>query len=328
MRDGNYTSQIDVISPDEFGEIAEAVNELSLELQKREADNRKLLQELKDTMKNEVREEKRKLMAKLIQTNRMTSLGLLVSSMAHEINTPNSCISMSNDFLARAIKDALPLLQQLTQEEGDFFLGGLPFSEAHNELTESCCSIQHNTERISKVIQDLRSYSLGDRDGLDQSVNINQVISNALSIIRAHGQLTQINIKTMLASNLPEVSGCSHQLEQVVVNILLNALQALPEGIGNVVINSIHNHQDRFVTILVSDDGEGILPENMESLIEPFFSTRIDKGGSGLGLFVSNFIIQEHGGNMEIRSTPGDGTTVLIHLPETRFHDSLGVCRP
>jgi two-component system NtrC family sensor kinase len=315
MREGDYASRIRTTSHDELGEIAEAVNELASELHKREETNKRLQQELIDSMKNEVREEQRKMMAKLIQTNRMTSLGLLVSSMAHEINTPNGSISMSGDFLARALKDALPLLQQLTREEGEFSLGGLPFSSARDELLESCGSIQRNSERIAKVIQDLRSYSLGDRNEFNPNVDVNQVIASALAVIRAHGRHTKITINTNLASGLPRINGSSHQLEQVLVNCLLNALQSLPEGTGEAAVTTSYDRPAKLVTIAVSDDGEGIPPEHMGRLLEPFFSTRIDKGGSGLGLFVTNFIVHEHGGSMEIRSKPGVGTTVVIHLP-------------
>jgi len=315
MRTGNFAIRIDVERDDEPGRAAAAINELATTLQQREQENQRLQEELLDAMRLEVKEEKRQLMAKLIQTNRMTSLGLLASSMAHEINNPNATIRLAGQYLDRAWKDALPLLQQASIEEGDFALGGVPFSAASVNIAECCATIDRNSERIAHVIQDLRSYSLGERNAFRHDVNINHVVGGALTIIRSHGKHTDTAIVADTATDIPVITGSHHQLEQVVVNLLLNAVQALPEGKGKVTVGTAIDLASQEVRVTVRDEGEGIPPELRERLLEPFFSTRIDKGGSGLGLFVASFIVNEHNGNLEFSSTPGVGTTVTVRLP-------------
>ncbi|MFZ2948630.1 MAG: response regulator [Desulfuromonadaceae bacterium] len=267
------------------------------------------------TMRREVQEERRKLMAKLIQTNRMTSLGLLISSISHNINTPNGAIKLAAQHLAGSWKDALPILEQVTKEEGDFTLGGLPFGVAKGEIRGAADSILNNADRVERVIQDLRAYNVGERNELRPGVSINRVVEEALTIIRAHGRQGEITITPALAPNIPTITGNQYQLEQVVVNLLLNAMQAMPDNRGTVTVRTEYSAETAEVGIIVTDQGEGIGPEVRKHLFEAFFSTRIDKGGSGLGLYISNFIVSEHKGRLTIESEQNAGTVATVHIP-------------
>ncbi|MBK5273463.1 MAG: histidine kinase [Desulfuromonadales bacterium] len=315
VRKGDYSYRIAVKRDDEPGRAATAVNELAASLQERERENQRLQEELVNTMRLEVQEEKRQIMAKLIQTNRMTSLGLLISSIAHNINTPNGAIKLAAQHLAGSWRDALPILEHVTKEEGDFTLGGLPFGVAQGEIRGASQSILNNAERVERVIQDLRAYNLGERNELSPGVSVNRVVREALTIIRAHGRQGEITIAPALASDLPDITGNQYQLEQVVVNLLLNAIQAMPNNQGSISVRTEFAAETAEVWIIVTDHGEGIPPEIRKHLFEAFFSTRIDKGGSGLGLYISNFIVSEHKGRLTIDSEPGSGTVVAVHLP-------------
>lgn len=281
MQEGNYTVSIPIERDDEAGRATAAVNHLAAALRQREVENARLQEELVNAMRLEVQEEKKQLMAKLIQTNRMTFLGLLASSMAHEINNPNAAIHLAGTYLSRAWKDALPLLQQAAEEEGDFCLGGLPFSAARDELAQSCATIERSTKLIAAVVHDLRSYSLGKPNEFRPDVDLNQVVSNALSVIRAYGHHSDMSIWTDLAPELPSVNASPHKLEQVVVNLLLNALQSLDGGKGRIMVSTAYLPTVGEATITVQDEGEGIPAEHMERLLEPFFSTRLDRGAAG-----------------------------------------------
>lgn len=317
MRQGDLTTRIAGNDHDEAGRAALAVNSLAATLLDREAENTRLQNELLQAMRLEVQEEKRQVMAKLIQTNRMTSLGLLVSSMAHEINNPNGSIRLAGQFLGKAWKDATPLLAAVASDEGDFRLGGIPYSTAREEIDKALGTIVRNTDRIEQVIRDLRSYGLGERNEFRTDVEANQVVNNALAIIRAHGRRSNLSVAVDLAPDLPGITGNANQLEQVVLNLLMNAIQALPDGRGTVsVATGLDPFTDNIV-ISVKDDGEGISSEAMNHLFEPFFSTRIDRGGSGLGLYITSFIVTEHKGRMEVESGIGAGTTVRVFLPPT-----------
>jgi signal transduction histidine kinase len=313
---GNLADRIVVKSSDETGRAAEAINKLAAALQQREEENRKLQAELVNSLRLEIDEEKTKYMAKLIQTNRMTSLGLLVSSMAHEINNPNGIIRLAGEYLDKTWHDALPLLTETSRSEGDFCLGGMPFSLAQEEIARAIDSISRSSIRIERVVQNLRSYSLGDRDEQHADLDLNSVAGNALAIVRSHGRQSEINIATDLDPEMPLICGNPFQLEQVVTNLLLNAIQALPpKGSRRVLLTTRRQKYGNEVTLTVRDEGHGIAPEHLPHLCEPFFSTKINEGGSGLGLYISNFIVNEHHGRMEFSSTVGTGSTVTIHLP-------------
>lgn len=315
MMQGDFTLEIAAESDDEAGRAARAVNRLARTLQEREEENRKLQAELVDSLRLEVLEEKRMLMAKLIQTNRMTSLGLLISSMAHNINTPNGAIKLAAQHLRRSLKDIMPLLEHLAREEGDFQVGGLPFSDARDEVSGAAESICRNAERVERVIQDLRSYTTGERSEFSRDMSVNRVVEEALTIIRAHGRQADIAIHHRLAAGLPLLTGNQHQMEQVVVNLLLNAMQAMQSGSGSVTVSTGHDQAAGEVWIRVADQGNGIPDEVMGRLFEPFVSTRLDRGGSGLGLYISHFIVTEHRGRITVETMPGEGAAVTVYLP-------------
>lgn len=315
MRAGNMEARISVDGTDEPSEAARLVNELAEALQQREADNKLLQEKLVNAMRIQVQEEKQQIMAKLIQTNRMTSLGLLVSSMAHEINNPNGAIRLDGNFLGKMLRDMVPPLEEIAREDSGFRICGMHIDDAREELFRSHRNIIRSTDRIDSVIKDLRTYSLGANKPFDPDIDLNRVVLGALTIIRAHGHFTKATISENLAPALPAINGSRHQLEQIAVNLLLNALQSLPAQGGEVTIDTASSPETSEVLISIRDSGAGIPPENIARLYEPFFSTRIETGGSGLGLYISNFIIGEHGGRLEFESEVGVGTTVVMRLP-------------
>lgn len=315
MRAGNLESRIPVEGNDEPSQAARSVNELAEALQQREADNKLLQEKLISAMRIQVQEEKQQIMAKLIQTNRMTSLGLLVSSMAHEINNPNGSIRLDGNFLGKMLRDMVPPLEGIAREDSDFRICGMRFDDAREELFRAHENIINNTDRIESVIKDLRAYSLGANTPYVPDIDLNRVVRGALTIIRAHGHFTNATISEDLSPVLPTINGSRYQLEQIVVNLLLNALQSLPAQGGKITISTTSAPDTSEILINIRDTGVGILPENLARLYEPFFSTRIESGGSGLGLYISNFIICEHGGRLELESEVGVGTTVVMHLP-------------
>lgn len=317
MMTGDFSTRIESSGDTEAGRAAQAVNRLANSLQEREAENLRLQEELVNSMRLEVQAEKRQIMAKLIQTNRMTSLGLLISSIAHNINTPNGAVKLAAQHLDRSWKDALPILEQATKEEGEFTLGGLPFSVAKGEILGASESVINNADRVGRVVNDLRAYNLGEKRDFSPGVSINRIVSDAMTIIRAHGSQGDITIIPELAPMLPDITGNQYQLEQVVVNLLMNAMQAPGNDKGIVRIRTEYCSEENRVKIVVIDNGSGIPPEIQKHLFEPFFSTRIERGGSGLGLYISRFIVNEHKGTLTIESRPSAGTFATVSLPVT-----------
>ena len=315
MMGGNFSTKINIDEDTEAGRAAQAVNRLAMALVEREAENRRLQEELVNSMRLEVQEEKRQIMAKLIQTNRMTSLGLLISSMAHNINTPNGAIKLAGQHLDRSWRDALPILEQVTRDEGEFTLGGLPFGVARTEILGASESIVSNADRVERVIQNLRAYNVGEKSEFGPGVSVNLVVSEAMTIIRAHGRQGEVSILADLAPLLPNITGNKYQLEQVVVNLLMNAMQATPSGSGEVKVRTEYAESENEVRIIISDQGGGVPPEIRKHLFEAFFSTRIAVGGSGLGLYISRFIVNEHKGSLTLEPAQTTGTIATVRLP-------------
>ncbi|WP_240732210.1 sensor histidine kinase [Geobacter sp. FeAm09] len=196
-------------------------------------------------------------------------------------------------------------------------------------MTKAAEVIARCSERIEKVVQDMRAYNVGGQGDAKDRVDLNQVVADALTIIRAHGRHGNITIQKEPCPELPPVTGNRYQLEQVIINLILNSIQAIPESRDGVItITTGHDRMKGMVSLVVRDDGKGIQPDIMGRLMEPFFSTRMESGGSGLGLYISNFIVTEHRGQLVFESEPDKGTTVTISIPAADDAPSPGPDAP
>ena len=259
--------------------------------------------------------EKRNLEEQALRNARLASIGVLAAGVAHEINNPNNAIQFNSSLVARAWQDITPILQEYFEEHGDFALGGLPFSEAHGSFSSLLSEITHNSDRIRRIVQNLKHMSRQDAGGLNQSVDIQQVLEATLMIL--HNQIQKFtDICTLeVPDALPSVRGNTQQLEQVFINILMNALEALPDRSKGVYICASFDADADLLSVDIRDEGRGIKNRDLGRLTEPFFTTRTDVGGTGLGLSISRSIVERHEGNMSFESTLGEGTTVTIRLP-------------
>ncbi len=267
------------------------------------------------TMQRHAEEEKRAIQAKLIQTNKMTSLGLLVSGLAHEVNNPNNNIKLTAHLLTKSWKDILPVLEKEYREEGDFTVGGIPFSQMRELLPRHIGSIRENSRRIEGIIKNLRDFARKGASDIDSPANINSIVSVATALISSQIKQHTRHFRLDLDEDVPIVRGNSQQLEQVVINLVMNAIQALPDKDRRVAVSTSFDRDSAFAIIKVADEGEGMPPEVRERVCEPFFSTKLDHGGTGLGLAISNFIVGEHRGVLAFESEPGSGTIALVKLP-------------
>lgn len=260
-------------------------------------------------------EEKKAIQAKLIQTNKMTSLGLLVSGMAHEVNNPNNSIKFTAHVLAKTWNDLLPVLDQYYRDEGDFVIGGQQYSQMRESLPQLITGITESSRRIEGIIKNLRDFVHKGQADMSMQVDINRIVSVSASILNNQIKMHTNHFKLDLIEGVPNVKGNSQQLEQVIINLIMNALQALPDKERSVRIESFFDETAGKAVIKVSDEGAGMAAEARSRLFEPFFSTKLASGGTGLGLAISNVIVKDHGGSLEFDSEPGKGTTAIITLP-------------
>jgi signal transduction histidine kinase len=226
----------------------------------------------------------------LIQAEKLTSLGQLAASIAHEINNPLSGVLAYTQLLARKVKSG-----KLPKEVALDYL-----SKMESELT-----------RITKLVRNLLDFARQSPPTM-REVDINHVVDRAFDLAAHSAELQHVQVVKELGSSLPEITADFDQLQQVFTNLIMNAIQAMPEGGRLTLRTSIDDTQ---VKVEVQDTGCGIPPENMPKLFTPFFSTKPEVKGVGLGLAVAYGIIQRHRGRIEVQSKEREGTTFTVYLP-------------
>ena len=223
------------------------------------------------------------------QTEKLTSLGLLAAGVAHEVNTPLAVISNYIQMLAKQMPDGDP----------------------RHSIIEK---IVKQTFRASEIVNNLLNFS---RTGAVElaDVDLNRLVEETLSLVAHPLKTSQIRVVKQLTDGLPPVRGSANKLQQVFLNLFLNARDAMPTGGMLEVRTSAHNGS---VEIEVVDTGNGILREHIHKIFDPFFTTKATGRGTGLGLSVSYGIIKEHAGRIDVRSTPGRGTSFHVEFPAVR----------
>lgn len=261
-------------------------------------------------------EEEAKLMqAKLIQANKMTSVGTLASGIAHEINNPNNFIVFNAGVLTDAWKDAALVLEERYNRNGNFSLGGVPYAEMRNVVPELLSGITEGSRRIKSIVDNLKDFSRVDRQGLGGVIDVNSAVHASCSLLKNQiGKYTE-NFVIECREGLPLINGSAQRIEQVVINLVLNALHALSDRSRRIHVSTGLSEDGRLVLIRVKDDGIGMPKEVLERVTEPFFTTKITTGGTGLGLSISYTIVKEHNGALDFVSEPGKGTTATLCLP-------------
>lgn len=226
----------------------------------------------------------------LIQVEKLTSLGQLAASIAHEVNNPLSGVLVYTQLLAKKIKNDSSskevALEYLSKMEGELI-------------------------RSTKLIRNLLDFARQSTPAF-REVNLNEVIARSLDLVAHSAELQHVQIIKKFDPSLPGVMADFDQLQQVFTNLIINAVQAMPGG-GKLTLCTSSNENQ--LKIEVQDTGYGIPPENIRKLFTPFFSTKSEVKGVGLGLAISYGIIQRHHGSIEVQSQPGEGTTFIVYLP-------------
>ncbi|HEX6098144.1 MAG TPA: PAS domain S-box protein [Thermoanaerobaculia bacterium] len=249
----------------------------------------------------------------LLHADKMISLGVLVSGVAHEINNPNHSIMLNAPVLREAWRSVLPIVDEHASRHGEVLVANLPWEEMRGEIAALIDDIEHAAERIRAIVTELRGFALDHDRGERRAVSMNDVVQSSLRLLGNHIRKATSRFSVRLADGLPAVSANQRRIEQVLVNLVINACQALdgPDRAIAIETGTTATH----VYVRVTDEGQGISGEDLRKIKDPFFTTKRTAGGSGLGLAVSDRIVQEHGGELTFESEPGRGTTVTLSLP-------------
>ena len=259
--------------------------------------------------------EKLRLREETSRSSRLAALGELAAGLAHEINNPDALILYNSDLLQLILNDLLPCLGELSQGGSERLFGGLPLAAVCEEIPNLLASMHNGAQRIKRIVDELRNFSHDAEGAQLEPIDLSQVARTAANLTGKALQQKTSCFDLELAADLPRFPGNSQRLEQVVVNLLLNSSQALESSEQQIWLKTFFDPTEQRVVLQVADQGRGIPRNLLDRLCEPFFTTRRDQGGTGLGLSVSARIVKEHNGDMVFDSEPGVGTRVTLRFP-------------
>jgi len=284
---GRFDQEVRSNSPGEIALLAESFNAMLKSLRQMRSD----LEEWGRTLEEKVKQRTEELVAmqaRVAQSERLASLGMLAAGVAHEVNNPLGGI------LA---------LTGLTIED-------MPKDDPNRE---NLAEVIRQTERCRDIVKGLLEFSRQSK-GNTEPVNLNKVLQDTLSLVEKQALFFNISVVWNLDPQLPRVIADRSQFQQVFMNILMNAVQAMNER-GTITIETRHNTAANSVDVAISDTGEGIPPEEIDRIFDPFFTTKASGHGTGLGLSIAYGIVTTHRGTISVQSEVGKGSTFTIRMP-------------
>jgi two-component system NtrC family sensor kinase len=284
---GKWSARIDISGQDEMSRLAEGFNIMAEHTEKALQEIEEWNRELEKRVADKTRELKESEL-QLIQSAKLSTMGMLAAGLTHELNSP--------------LTGLLPLL-------GKYRNQAERYSKEFNELTLMLRGCEH----IARVIRNFGSFARESR-GEPEDFTIDEIIKDTLSF--SSGTLIERGIRIIeeYSDNLPKVRGDRTGLQQVVLNIITNARDSMPEG-GRLIIKTGLSGDKKNITMQFTDNGIGIEKENLGRIFDPFYSSKPQYNGVGLGLSISYGIIQKHHGDISVKSKPGEETTFTVSIP-------------
>jgi signal transduction histidine kinase len=275
---GDFSRRVVVHGHDECGELAVAFNRMTENVQQAQAELQTTVNTLKTTQ------------AQLVQSEKLSAVGEFVAGVAHELNNPLAAVMGFSELL----KDA-------------------PVDEKHRRHLDL---IFKSAMRCKKIVQSLLSFARRHQPER-KPVSVNHLIEEVLEIVAYQLRTSNVEVVTKFASDLPMVLADGHQIQQVILNLVNNARQAIEAHQDSGRVTIFTEFKEPVVRIIIKDSGPGISPENLKRIFDPFFTTKEVGKGTGLGLSLCYGLIKEHGGSINVESRLGDGAAFIIELPAT-----------
>jgi PAS domain S-box-containing protein len=291
------------------GEKMELLNEEKMLLEAAAKEIERLIEQKRSE------DELRRNRERLLHADKLSSIGVLSAEIMHEIGNPNNFIALNTRMLARAWKDVLPILDMYYKENGDFSVAGLSFTEAREEVARLLAGIAEGSERIRAISSHLKMFLAKKRPAMDVSFRINDAVSKAIEFSRSRIDASTGRFQVALTNVNPSVRGDSSQIQQVVINLITNACQALTSRNDWLSVSTGYDDRSNSVRVVVEDEGKGIHQRDIPHVLDPFFTTKKGPDSTGLGLSISNDIAVNHGGKLLLHSVLNHGTRIELVLP-------------
>ncbi len=267
------------------------------------------------TARKQAEEEARLRQEQLMRADKMVSLGTLVSGVAHEINNPNTFVAVNSEILHTVWTGIRPILEWYYRENGDFVVAGWNYPELQERVVSSISGIQDGAMRIKTIVEELRNFVKTETSGQSATFDVNESVHASVNLMRNMLNKSTARFEVDLGAGLPCLSGNRQPLEQVIINLLQNACQALTDREQGLSIRTALDEVRHVVLITVRDEGMGVSKDILQRLTDPFFTTKGASGGMGLGLAISLKIVEDYGGRLWFESELGQGMTAYVELP-------------
>jgi signal transduction histidine kinase/ActR/RegA family two-component response regulator len=253
--------------------------------------------------------------SQLQQAQKMETLGTLVAGVAHEINNPINLIMYNIPLLKKIWVDFLPLLMERKQIEPERKFGGFAYDFLSENLDQLVADMDMAAQRIAKTVSDLKNYSRQSNVAEKLPMQVNSAVKNALRLAQSTLRKSDVNIKLNLADELPDIEGNLQSIEQIILNITINAIHAVNHNRGEIEIKTGLRIKDGMVYIRITDNGRGISPAIADKIFLPFVTDKQSEGGTGLGLSVTYSLVKANDGEIEFETSQDRGTSFYVYLP-------------
>lgn len=269
--------------------------------------------------------EQKRMETQLFQSQKMEALGTLVAGVAHEVNNPINLILFNLPLLEKMWHDLMPVLDSEIKQNPKKKIGGLQCTFVKENLPRLISDMEMAANRVVRIVSGLKGFASKSNHAEKRDIDVNKAVHNAVRLAAVKIKKSKIQIEINLASNLPLLHANLQNMEQVILNLVINAIQSIRHDNGKVQIKTFFSKKENNIVVTVSDNGRGVNPEVAEKVFDPFVTDRQTAGGTGLGLSVTYNLVKEHNGTISFETQSGQGTTFTVVLPTKLRHDSCKI---
>ncbi len=271
-----------------------------------------------ESIGRQIKEQARLQQEQLYQSAKLASLGTLVSGVAHEINNPIATVMLNLQIFEKFWQCSEPVMDEHLNRTADLAVGGMPYSQLKERMPRLLQDARGGVARVKRIVGDLKDFAGVHPSDIWNDVDLNAIVKKAVGLVGSLTKKATSDFKVIYAAHLPFFNGNGQRIEQVAINLLVNACQAAGEKPMSLLVTTGYREKTREVFLEIKDTGAGMAPDVIKRIKDPFYTTKRDQGGTGLGLSISHTIVKDHGGRLEFESRPAQGTTATVYLPEKK----------
>jgi PAS domain S-box-containing protein len=250
----------------------------------------------------------------IFEAEKLSALGRIAAGVAHEVNNPNSFICFNLPVLREYLEAVQPIIADCAAQRGGLTIMGMPWEQYFDDIFQLLADMEHGSSRITSIVEELRNYIHSHEEEGKTRCDIKEVVDNAMTLAGKQVRKMVKHLELDVPGDLPKVSMHTGRIEQVLINLLVNAGQAVDRNDGIIRLTAGRLGSDK-VFIRVEDNGPGVPDDIVNRIFEPFFTTKSPEMGTGQGLAISRSIVEEHGGMLTCEGRPGLGARFTLTLP-------------